>query len=117
MRLTLFTLASALTLSASATVWAADPQSTTLSAAPEPMAQPTAALPAPVSTESQGSAAAQQVSTEGEKLICHHPVHEGTILPGEVCLTKHAWDLIRLREQKNVEDFQRRGFQIGTMPD
>lgn len=110
MRITLLALASGLALSTAA--MAADPQSTTSAAmaAPEPMARSTA-VPQPEHTDSQGTAMAQPVSATGEKLICHHPVHEGTILPQQVCLTKHAWDLIRLREQKNVEDFQHRAYQ------
>jgi hypothetical protein len=112
MRLTLLALASGLVLSVSATTAGADTQSAAATAAPEPMAQSTA-VPGPVHTNTQGTGEAQPVSPTGEKLICHHPVHEGTILPGEVCLTKHAWDLIRLRQQKNVEEFQHRGFQTG----
>ena len=112
MRLTLLALASGLVLSISATTGGADPQSAAAAAAPEPMAQSTT-VPEPVHTNTQGPGEVQPVSPTGEKLICHHPVHEGTILPGEICLTKHAWDLIRLRQQKNVEDFQRRGFQTG----
>lgn len=110
MRTTLLALTSGLALSTSA--MAADPQSTSSAAmaAPEPMTQ-SATVPQPEHTDSQGTATAQPVSAAGEKLICHHPVHEGTILPQQVCLTKHAWDLIRLREQKNVEDFQHRAYQ------
>lgn len=110
MRLTLLALASGMVLCISATTAGANPQSAAAAAAPEPMAQSTT-LPGPLHTNTQGGA--QPVSPAGEKLICHHPVHEGTILPGEVCLTKHAWDLIRLRGQKNLEDFQHRGFQTG----
>jgi hypothetical protein len=111
-RTTFLVFASSLALSVSATVTAADPQSTSsaATAAPEPMAQ-SATVPQAEHTDSQGTATAQPVSATGEKLICHHPVHEGTILPQEVCLTKHAWELIRLREQKNVEDFQHRAYQ------
>jgi hypothetical protein len=114
MRTMLLAVASGIALSASTLALAADPQSTSSAAmaAPEPMAQ-SASVPQSVHTESQGPGAVQPVSATGEKLICHHPVHEGTVLPQEVCLTKHAWDLIRLREQKNLQDFQHRGFQTG----
>ena len=110
MRTTLLAFASGFAVLTAA--MAADPQPTSSAAmaAPEPMTQ-SATVPQPEHTDSQGTATAQPVSATGEKLICHHPVHEGTILPQQVCLTKHAWDLIRLREQKNVEDFQHRAYQ------
>lgn len=111
MRFTSFAIACGLALSVSASM--ADPASTSSAAmaAPEPMAQ-SATVPQPEHTDSQGTAAQNASATpDSEKLICHHPVHEGTILPQQVCLTKHAWDLIRMREQKNVSDFQQRAYQ------
>jgi hypothetical protein len=112
MRLLLIAFACGLALSASTAAIAADPQATspTVTAAPEPMAQSTT-LPGPEHTDPQATAQNASAAPSSEKLICHHPVHEGTILPQQVCLTKHAWDLIRQREQKNVEDFQRRAYQ------
>lgn len=112
MRTMLLALASGFALSISTAALADDPQaaSSAAAAAPEPMAQ-SATVPQSEHTDAQGAGTAQPVSAKGEKLICHHPVHEGTILPQQVCLTKHAWDLIRLREQKNVEDFQHRAYQ------
>lgn len=110
MRLTSLAMACSFALSISAAM--ADPNSTSSAAmaAPEPMAQ-SATVPQPEHTDSQGTAAQNTSATpDSQKLICHHPVHEGTILPQQVCLTKHAWDLIRMREQKEVEDFQRRSY-------
>ena len=91
---------------------AGDPQSNAsiVTAAPEPMAH-SETVPQAVHTDMQGTAESAAATPDSEKLICHHPVHEGTILPQQVCLTKHAWELIRLREQKNVSDFQRRAYQ------
>lgn len=109
----LIILAAICGLSLSVSTAMADPAATSSAAmaAPEPMAQ-SATVPQPEHTDSQGTAAQNASATpDSQKLICHHPVHEGTILPQQVCLTKHAWDLIRMREQKNVSDFQRRAYQ------
>ena len=113
MRKTLLVLASGLALSLSGAALA-DPANTSAAAAaaaPEPMEQ---SAPLPHSEHTDGGAAATQVSAKGEKLICHHPVHEGTVLPQEVCLTQQAWDRIRIREQKNVNDWQMHGYQTGV---
>jgi hypothetical protein len=116
MRVTLFALAAGFALSMSGAL--ADPANTSAAAAataPEPMAQ--SAVPQATQTESQGAGSAQPVAAaDDQKLICHHPVHEGTILPQQVCLTKHAWELIRLREQKNVSDWQLHGYLAGIKP-
>jgi len=93
----------------------ADPANTSAAAAaaaPEPMAQ-TSTLPGAEHTDARTAQNAPQTSANGEKLICHHPVHEGTVLPQEICLTQQAWDRIRLREQKNVSDWQMHGYQAG----
>jgi len=94
----------------------ADPANTSAAAAaaaPEPMAQP-AVLPHSEHTEAATANATTQVSASGEKLICHHPVHEGTVLPQQVCLTQRDWDRIRQREQKNVNDWQMHGYQAAV---
>lgn len=96
MRLTLLVLASGLMLSVSASMSTADPQPAAAAAAPEPVATSVAAKPVP----------------EDEKVICHHPVHEGTIMPQRICLTRRSWDRIRMRDQKNVDDFERRSLTI-----
>lgn len=113
MRTMLFALVSgaALSLYGAALADPANTSSAAAAAAPEPMAQSTG-VPQATQTGSQGAGSAQPVAANAdEKLICHHPVHEGTILPQQVCLTKHAWELIRLREQKKVSDWQMHGYQ------
>jgi hypothetical protein len=114
MRKTLLILFSGLALAIPSVAFA-DPADTSsaAAAAPEPMAQ-TSALPHAEHTEAQTASSATQVSAKGEKLICHHPVHEGTVLPQEICLTQEAWDRVRRREQKNVNDWELHGYQAGV---
>ncbi len=114
MRAMLFILVSGFALAMSGAAFA-DPANTSAAAAaaaPEPMAQ-TATIPGAEHTDPQTVRDAPQTTANGEKLICHHPVHEGTVLPQEICLTQQAWDRIRLREQKNVSDWQMHGYQAG----
>ncbi|HTT96979.1 MAG TPA: hypothetical protein VMF58_02940 [Rhizomicrobium sp.] len=114
MRKTLLAFVSGLALSMSVAALA-DPAGTSAAAAAtdEPMAQ-SSDVPHALHTEAGTAGATTQVSANGEKLICHHPVHEGTVLPQEVCLTQRDWDRIRLREQKNVNDWQMHGYQAGV---
>jgi hypothetical protein len=114
MRVIVFAIASTIALAFAPaafadTAMADDPKPTpsAVTAAPEPMAQSETA-PQSEHTDTQGLAQPASTGSADDKIICHHPVHDGTILPHQVCLTKHAWELIRLREQKNVEDSQRR---------
>jgi len=93
---TLLAATSGLFLSLSAPMAGADPQSAAAAAAPEPMATTVAARP---------------VSAD-EKVICRHPVHEGMLMPEQVCLTRRAWDRIRVRDQKHLEDFQTRSMTL-----
>jgi hypothetical protein len=90
----------------------ADPAGTSgaAAAAPEPMAQ--SAVPGSEHTGIQPASATTQV--KGEKLICHHPVHEGSVLPQEICLTQRDWDRVRLNEQKKVNDWQMHGYQAAV---
>lgn len=113
MRKIILALVSGLTLSISGA--GADPASTSgaAAAADEPMTQ-TNAVPHAEHTDAATAGATTQVSAHGEKLICHHQVHEGTVLPQEVCLTQQAWDRIRIREQKHVNDWQMHGYQAGV---
>ena len=114
MRTLLFGLVSGLALSLSGAAFA-DPVDTSSAAmsAPEPMAQ--SSVPQAEHTDARATGTATQVSAKGgEKLICHHPVHEGSVLPQEICLTQHDWDRIRLREQKNVSDWQMHGYQAAV---
>jgi len=114
MRKTLLILFSGLALSICG-VASADPADTSsaAAAASEPMAQPSA-LPHSEHTDAGAPSASTQVSAKGEKLICHHLVHEGSVLPQEVCLTQQAWDRVRRREQKTVSDWQTHGYQTGV---
>jgi hypothetical protein len=111
MRKTYLAFLSGLALSISMAAMA-DPAGTSgaAAAAPEPMAQPST-LPGSEHTDLQSASAATQV--KGEKLICHHRVHEGTVLPQQICLTQRDWDRVRLNEQKNVSDWQMHGYQAG----
>jgi hypothetical protein len=114
MRKAFLVIVSGLALSMSGAAMA-DPANTSAAAAaaPEPMAQATS-LPGPEHTDAPAAGVATQVSASGEKLICHHPVHEGTVLPQEVCLTQKAWERIREREQKKVNDWQVHGYQAAV---
>lgn len=108
MRTTLFVLVSGFALSMSGAALADTANtSAAAAAAPEPMAQSTA-IPQATPTESQGARSGQPISAVGDehKVICHHLVHGGTILPQQECRTKHTWELIRLQEQNKFRDVQ-----------
>ena len=87
MRTTVLAFASGLALTF-ATAAFADMSATTPQ--PEQMAQPISATTA----------------NDSRQVICHHLVHQGTVMPQAVCLTKRAWERIRLQTQKTVSDFQ-----------
>jgi len=73
-----------------ATATLADDAMSALTAQPEQMAQPISAT----------------TSNDASKVICHHLIHQGTVMPRPVCLTKQTWERIRLQTQKTVSDFQ-----------
>jgi len=73
-----------------ATATLADEAMSALTAQPEQMAQPISAT----------------TSNDASKVICHHLIHQGTVMPRPVCLTKQTWERIRLQTQKTVSDFQ-----------
>jgi len=73
-----------------ATAALADDAMSTLTPQPEQMAQPISAT----------------TSDDASKVICHHLVHQGTMMPRPVCLTKQTWERVRLQTQKTVSDFQ-----------
>jgi SH3-like domain-containing protein len=112
MRTTCLAIFSSIALSISATA-IADPANTSAAAAaaPEPMAQ-SSTLPAPEHTDLQAASVTTQAG--GEKLICHHRVHEGQVLPQQICLTQRDWERVRLNEQKHVSDWQLHGYQAGV---
>jgi hypothetical protein len=108
MRVMLFALVSGLALSVFGAALA-DPANTSAAAAaaaPEPMA-PSSTLPGSEHIDAQPAKNAPQTA-KGEKLICQHRIHEGTVLPQKICLTKVSWERIRLEEQKNVSDMELR---------
>ncbi len=62
---------------------------------PEQMAQPISAT-----------------TNDSEQVVCHHLVHEGVLMRQEVCLTKRAWERVRLQTQKAVNDFQVHSYSV-----
>jgi hypothetical protein len=115
MRTRYFALISSMALSVSATA-IADPANTSAAAAaaPEPMTQSTP-LPHSERTDVPDAAVQPASATDDDhKVICHHKVHEGTVLPEQICLTKQAWERVRLQAQKNVSDWQMHGYQAGV---
>jgi hypothetical protein len=61
---------------------------------PEQMAQPISAT----------------TSNDASQVVCHHLVHQGTMMPKPVCLTKQTWERIRLQTQKTVSDFENHSY-------
>jgi hypothetical protein len=51
-------------------------------------------------------------ANDSEQVVCHHLVHEGVLMRRQVCLTKHAWERIRLQTQQTVSDFQVHSFSV-----
>ncbi len=76
------------------------------------------AAPALADTEMTGpqpEQMAQPISAtanDSEQVICHHLVHEGVLMRQEVCLTKRAWERMRLQTQKTVNDFQVHSYSV-----
>jgi hypothetical protein len=73
----------------------ADQAATALTPQPEAMAQPISAA-----------------ADDSKKVICHHLVHEGMLMPQQVCLTKRAWERVRQETQKTVSDFQVHSYSV-----
>jgi len=95
MRIAIFAAASVLALAFAPSAFAADATSA-LTPQPEAMAQPISAT----------------VSDDSKTVICHHLVHEGTLMPQQVCLTKRSWERMRLETQRNISDFQVHSFSV-----
>lgn len=89
MRVTVLAIASTVAL-AFATAASADETMSATTPQAEAMAQPISAT----------------ASDDSKTVVCHHLVHEGILMRQQVCLTKHAWERIRLQTQKTVSDFQ-----------
>lgn len=51
----------------------------------------------------------QTASATSDTMICHRIYHEGTLVSGMQCHTKHWWDLNRFRQQQALSDLQLRG--------
>lgn len=88
MRKTILIATTALSVSL-ATAAMADTAMTALTPQPEQMAQPISA-----STD------------DSRQVICHHLVHEGALMPQPVCLTKRAWERMRVRTQMAVANWE-----------
>jgi|KBSMisStaDraftv2_1062788.scaffolds.fasta_scaffold507673_2 hypothetical protein len=46
------------------------------------------------------------VADDSKTIVCQHLVHEGHLMPQQVCRTKRVWQRVRLDNQKAVSDFQ-----------
>lgn len=95
MRITALAIASTLAFGF-ANVAAADEATSALTPQAEAMAQPISAT----------------TSDDSKKIVCHHLVHEGTLMPQQVCLTKRAWERVRLETQRSISDFQVHSYSV-----
>jgi hypothetical protein len=43
---------------------------------------------------------------DSKTVICHHLIHEGTLMPQQECLTKRSWERMRQDTMKTVSDFE-----------
>ena len=95
MRVTVFAIASTIAL-AFATAASADEAMSAVTPQAESMAQPISAA----------------VTDDSKTVVCHHLVHEGMLMRQQVCLTKRAWERVRLETQRSVSDFQVHSFVV-----
>jgi hypothetical protein len=95
MRVTVLALASSAALAFATTAFA-DTDMTSVT--PEPMA-----MSHPISATT---------ANDSKTVICHHLIHEGTLMPQQVCLTKHSWELMRAETQRTVSDFEVHSFVV-----
>jgi hypothetical protein len=50
---------------------------------------------------------AQSISASNSRqVVCHHLVHEGALMPHQVCLTKRSWERMRIQTEMAVADFE-----------
>lgn len=56
---------------------------------PEQMAQPISAA-----------------ANDSKQVVCHHLMHEGLLMRRPVCLTKRAWERVRIQTQMAVADME-----------
>jgi hypothetical protein len=95
MRVTVLVLASSVALAFATTAFA-DTEMSAVTPQPTAMAQPISATSA----------------DDSKTVICHHLVHEGVLMPHQVCLTKHSWEMMRLQTQRTVSDFELHSFVV-----
>jgi len=91
MRKTIFAAAAGLSL-ALATAAQADAAMNALTPQPEQMAQPISAS-----------------AHDSKQIVCHHLVHEGALMRQQGCLTKRAWERMRMQTQMAVSDMEIHG--------
>lgn len=80
-----------------ATAAFADAATTSVTPQPQQMAAP------PISAT---------VADDSKTIVCYHLVHEGNLMPAQVCRTKRVWQRVRLDNQKAVSDFQIHSFVL-----
>ena len=72
-----------------ATAALADAAMNALTPQPEQMSQPISAT-----------------ANDSKQVVCHHLVHEGLLMRQPVCLTKRAWERVRIQTQMAVSDWE-----------
>jgi len=72
-----------------ATAALADTALNELTPQPEQMAQPISAS-----------------ANDSRQVVCHHLVHEGALMHQQVCLTKRAWERMRMQTQMAVSNWE-----------
>jgi hypothetical protein len=95
MRATIFAIASTLALTFAGAA-SADEATSALTPQPESMAQPISA----------------SANDDAKTVVCHHLVHEGLLMREQVCLTKRAWERVRLETQRSINDFQVHSYTV-----
>lgn len=58
----------------------------------------------------QQSATAQPAAADPDKKICRMMTHEGMLVRTNVCHTQREWDAIRVRQEREVSEFQNRNY-------
>jgi hypothetical protein len=88
MRKTILTVVAGLSV-AFTTMAMADTAMNSVTPLPEQMAQPISAA-----------------ADDARQIVCHHLVHEGTLMPHAVCLTKRTWERVREETQMAVSNWE-----------
>ena len=63
-------------------------------------------------TPAQPPAQAIPAVQDSNPVTCHLIVHEGDLIKGRVCHTKHEWDAIKFRDQESFREFQQRSLEM-----